>query len=193
MNDTIQKFKKLCYDDEWDSCVATRFSNGDLNKKIEIIKVFKEMIKEQFQKVGITKIIFRYDFNYWYNSFRGFFKHDNKLYFFIFNFWSKRIDIQAVEFLDDGKPYRSNRTKSYWINNDRLIPEKIFKLPKHRKFNVGDLVLYKNKYICKVDKIQILSKIYYELTALWEKHINGRTVSFRYITEYNLKSLEKGM
>ena len=100
---------------------------------------------------------------------------------------------QAVEFLDDGNSYRSNRTKSYWISNNRLIPENIFKLPKHRKFDVGDLVLYKNKYVCKVDKIRILSRIYYELTALWEKHINGHEVSFYYITEYNLKSLEKGM
>ena len=193
MNDTIQKFKKLCYDDEWDSCVDTRFSNGNLNEQIEIIKVFKEMIKEQFKKVGITKIIFRHDFNYWYGNFQGLFKYDNKFYFFIFGVWQKRIDIQAVELLKDGKSYRSNRTKSYWINNDRLIPENIFKLPKHRKFDVGDLVLYKNKYVCKVDKIQILSRVYYELTALWDKHINGHAISFRYITEYNLKSLEKGM
>lgn len=189
MNDNIQAFKKLCFDDGWYSKIGSRFCEGDLNRRIEIFKSFKEIIKEQFAKVGIKQILFHWDFENWFNSFWGLFKLKNKMYHFRFEFYAKRLDIKALEILDDGKSFRSNREKSYWLNNDTLIPDsiKLFRLPKHRKFNVGDLVLFNKKYICKVIKIHMWSKIYYDL-----KHIN-KNATHTYITEYYLKSLAQGI
>lgn len=189
MNDNIQAFKKLCFDDGWYSKVGSRFCEGDLNRKIEMFKSFKEVIKEQFAKVGIKQILFHWDFGNWYNSFWGLFRLENKIYHFRFEFWAKRLDITALEILDDGKSFKSNRDKSYWLNNDTLLPDsiKLFRLPKHRKFNVGDLVLFDKKHICKVSKIHIWSKIYYDL-----KRINTND-THTCITEYYLKSLAQGL
>lgn len=194
MNEKIQRFKKLCFTDSWSSEIGTRFNSGDLNKRIEIITAFKEMIKEQFQKVGVTKVLCRSDFNDWYGNFQGYFKYENKFYFFSFCFWAKRLDIQAVEVVK-GKSKKSNRLKEFWINNDRLIPDKeIFKLPKHRKFNIGDVVLFRSKHICKVIDIKILSKIYYELEDMCKMNKDNRyRTTYTYITEYYLKSLAKGI
>lgn len=190
MNDNIQAFKKLCFNECWGSKIGSKFCESDLSGKIEIFKSFKEVIKEQFAKVGIKQILFHWDFGNWYNSFWGLFRLENKIYHFHFEFWAKRLDITALEILsDENKLYKSNKIKSYWLNNDRLIPDsvKLFKLPKHRKFNIGDLVLFNKKYICKVSKIHIWPKVYYDL-----KHINNNA-THTYITEYYLKSLTQGI
>lgn len=192
MDEKIQRFKKLYFNDNWSSEIGPRFTSGDLNKKIEIITAFKEMIKEQLQKVGITKVLCCSDFNYWFNNFQGYFKYENKFYFFCF--WMRRLTIQAVEIVK-GKAKKSNRSTAFCITDNFLIPDKkIFKLPKHRRFNIGDVVLFRNKHICKVIDIQILSKVYYELEDICKTNKDKRyRTTYTFITEYHLKSLAKGI
>ena len=193
MNEKIQRFKKLCYNDNGCSEIGIRFNSGDLNKKIEIVTAFKEMIKEQFQKVGITQILVCSDFNNWFNNFRGYFKYEDKFYYFIFSFYSKQLDICAIEMIN-GEPRKSNRAKTFWLSNNNLFPDKeLFKLPKHRRFNVGDLVLFKGKHICKVISITLWYKIYYKLEDMSKISENKTKVTYDYISEYYLKSLVKGI
>ena len=187
MNEKIQVFKKLCFDNGWGGAIGSRFCESDLNGKIAIFKSFKEVIKEQLAKVNITQILFHWDFRDWYNSFYGYFKSEDKMYYFRFNFWSKSLDINPVERLSE--PRVTNRERRFWINDNRLIPDKkeLFKLPKHARYKVGDLVLYNKEQICTISELKILSRVYYDI-----KNVNTNEL-LTYITEYHLKSLAQGI
>lgn len=108
---------------------------------------FKDIMKKEFNKVGITKYIFQYDINNIYASLRGMFRYNDKLYWFIYRVYTNGdFIIYAVE--PYNKQFYLGKSMYYSYTKDGLFStdKKKFRLPKHRLFNKDDYVLYRDPF-----------------------------------------------
>ena len=108
---------------------------------------FKDIMKKEFNKVGITKYIFKYNINNVHANLRGMFRYNDKLYWFAYRVYTSGVfTIYAVEL--HNKQFYLGKSMDYSYTKDGLFStdRKKFKLPRHRLFNKDDYVLYRDPF-----------------------------------------------
>lgn len=141
--------------------------NSCINERVKLQSLFKQVMIDEFLKLGIKKYIFKFSLKSLYEGCYGIFKLDNKMYKFSLNLYEPNINVHAVE--TKGKYYFLGRSKNYVILKNELYNFCIRNLPKHSLYKTGDVVLYKksntiNEYI--ITGVNFSRTPYYDLYGL---------------------------
>lgn len=144
--------------------------NSCINERVKLQSLFKQVMIDEFLKLGIKKYIFRFSLRSLYEGCYGIFKLDNKMYQFSLNLYEPNINVYAVE--TKNKYYFLGRSKRYVILKNELYNFSIRNLPKHSLYKTGDIVLYNrsniiNKYI--ITGVNFSRTPYYDLYDLYSK------------------------
>lgn len=185
------ELKKKLAEYEKNSKDYNYFSDEDAKESNELYEMFKSIMTLLLSQIGEVTDVKRNKASHW--SCAMYFKVDGKAYkakvYSMSNMW---VNITAIEDAADIYDYNSGKYRRYHLGEDML---KKFSLPKHRQYNIGDIVIMDGKVKYITGFIYHTSSIeYYLHDKILPKDVmyNNR---FKYYTysESRIKPLKGGL
>lgn len=167
------------------------FSDEDAKESNELYEMFKSIMTLLLSQIGEVTDVKRNKASHWPCAM--FFKVDGKAYeakvYSMYNMW---VNITTIEDATDIYDYNSGKCRRYHLGEDMF---KKFSLPKHRQYNIGDMVIMDGEVKYITGFIYRTSSIEYYLhdKILPKDTIYGNRLKYYTYSESRIKPLKGGL